>query len=346
MDQLIPVQNLYYLFCYAWNRLEEGRVVDVGGVESPRLVDLFAKVLVGGICHLIRRGLDRGYLSVAEEVGSLRGRILIQKSISMLARRTPRLVCQFDELDHDTLNNQILKTTLTRLIRTEGIDPDLSNQLQNLKRRAFQSVSEPQLYRQLFQQVQIHRHNAFYNFLLSICALVYESTLPEGDDNRYRFTDILRDEKKMPAVFQAFVRNFFAIEQSEYAVTPLQLSWDAIIDQDAEQRLLPTMITDIHLRSEKRRIIIDTKYYRNALQEYHEKKSIHSDNLYQIFSYLKNSEALDPAYAHAEGVLLYPAVGEKLTFRASFQGHPIQVRTINLDQPWQDIRSDLLNILH
>ena len=43
----IPIQNLYYLFLYAWNRLEEGQAVGVAGVDSPELVDLFGKVLAG-----------------------------------------------------------------------------------------------------------------------------------------------------------------------------------------------------------------------------------------------------------------------------------------------------------
>ena len=57
MSYPIPIENLDYLFCYAWNRLDEGRVVDVGRVESPELVDLFAKVLLGGVEHVLRRGI-------------------------------------------------------------------------------------------------------------------------------------------------------------------------------------------------------------------------------------------------------------------------------------------------
>ena len=59
MDSAIPVQNVYYLLCYAWNKLEEREVVDVATLDSTRLVDLFAKVLLGGTRHLIRRGFDR-----------------------------------------------------------------------------------------------------------------------------------------------------------------------------------------------------------------------------------------------------------------------------------------------
>ncbi|MBN2439660.1 MAG: hypothetical protein JXL20_13790 [Deltaproteobacteria bacterium] len=54
----IPIQNIYYLLCYAWNRLEERDIVDVTGIDSTNLADLFAKVLIGGVGHLFKRGFD------------------------------------------------------------------------------------------------------------------------------------------------------------------------------------------------------------------------------------------------------------------------------------------------
>jgi 5-methylcytosine-specific restriction enzyme subunit McrC len=92
-------------------------------------------------------------------------------------------------------------------------------------------------------------------------------------------------------------------------------------------------------------LIIDTKYYAETLQVHHGKSSLRSENLYQLFSYLKNSEALGPAYRSAEGILLYPAVGDNIAFKADIQGHCVRICTVNLDQPWQKIRSDLLGLL-
>ena len=60
MAEPIPIRNIYYLLCYAWNRLDEGAIVDVSGVDTTELADLFATVLIGGVHHLTRRGLDQG----------------------------------------------------------------------------------------------------------------------------------------------------------------------------------------------------------------------------------------------------------------------------------------------
>ena len=343
MEPRIPIQNLYYLFCYAWNRFEEGNVIDVGGVDSPELADFFAKVLSVGLKNLIRRGVNRGYVLVEEDLSRLRGRLNFHESMRLIVRSAPQLSCEYDELRYDIVTNQIIKATMFRLLRVPNIDETLALELRNLL-MVFENVSERRLSKPLFRQVQIHRNNAFYDFLIRICELIYDTTLPEYGGDRFRFSDILRDEQKMALVFENFVRNFLRLEQNEYQVTPLQLRWDAVADEEQLQ-MLPVMRTDIHLKKEGFRVIIDTKYYIEALQLHHGKRSIQSKNLYQLFSYLKNAEALGSAYKNVEGILLYPTVGDKIEFDAKIQGHHIRVCTINLDQPWREIRSDLLAVV-
>ena len=69
----IPIQNIYFLLCYAWNTLAEGRVVSVSQEECKTLAELFAHVLDGGVTHLLKRGLDRDYVTEEVDTSSLRG---------------------------------------------------------------------------------------------------------------------------------------------------------------------------------------------------------------------------------------------------------------------------------
>ena len=342
MPCAIPTQNLYYLFCYAWNRLEEGEVVDVGSVESPELGDLFAKVLVGGVQHLFRRGIDRQYVEHDDILPVVRGRISIAESLPFLMSRAPKLYCVYDELSVDILANRILKATLLRLASIPGIDRENVERIRTVN-RSLKDVSHVRLGKHHFQQVQIRRHNAFYGFLMNVCEFVYDFTLPEASGQGYRFTDILRDERKMALVFQAFIRNFLQIEQSKYQVSAIQLEWDAEGDTPSLDQL-PAMNTDVFLSSPTDRIIVDTKYYGEAMQQRFSKRTLHSDNLYQIFSYLKNSERRGVEFANSRGVLLYPTVADELDFRVTIQGHELRAVTLNLNQDWKRIRSDLLGL--
>ncbi|MCS3026687.1 hypothetical protein NXW75_29485 [Bacteroides xylanisolvens] len=48
------------------------------------------------------------------------------------------------------------------------------------------------------------------------------------------------------------------------------------------------MRTDITLTFKERTLIIDTKYYSKSMQCQFDKRTIHSNNLYQIHSYVMN----------------------------------------------------------
>ena len=55
----IPIKNLFYLLCYAWDVLEQGDATEVGTVEAPDLENLMASVLATRLERLMRRGLER-----------------------------------------------------------------------------------------------------------------------------------------------------------------------------------------------------------------------------------------------------------------------------------------------
>jgi 5-methylcytosine-specific restriction enzyme subunit McrC len=161
----IPIQNIYYLLCYAWDKLEEKEVIDVDPIESTSLADLFARVLISGTKHLVKRGFDRGYVAEHEWTGRLRGRILFQEAIRMNRMKSGRLPCLFDDLSYDVLHNQILKATMRRLIRSETVAGESSEGLAQLC-RLFSEIRDIELTNRLFGQVQLYRNNQFYDFLL------------------------------------------------------------------------------------------------------------------------------------------------------------------------------------
>jgi 5-methylcytosine-specific restriction enzyme subunit McrC len=166
--QYIPIQNIYYLLCYAWNKLEEGEVVNVEAIPNTQLVDLFAKVLLGGTHHLIRRGFDRGYLSFIDEGARVKGKIDFSTSFKKNLFLRGKSQYRYDELNYNVFHNQILKTTIARLIHIEGLSQDLKDGLVEILRR-LREVSTVPLSSGSFRRVQLHRNNHYYSFLLNIC---------------------------------------------------------------------------------------------------------------------------------------------------------------------------------
>jgi 5-methylcytosine-specific restriction enzyme subunit McrC len=340
----VPIQNIYYLLCYAWRFVPEDLALDVGGIQSSDALSLCAHVLTEGIDRLLRRGIDQGYTELTEDTSRLRGRVNITATISGLAWLQARAVCQFDELTPNTVNNRILRTTVRRLSNAR-IEPELIKRLRQVDRE-LSGIDTILLHASLFKRVQLHRNNAFYAFLLHICELVHLSLLPDRSaENSSWFRDILSDENYMAAVFEAFVRNFFTLKQSQFTVSRTQPKWSATAAEPTDLQFLPTMNTDVTLSSMGRKIIIDTKYYRDALQSNFGSRTVHSGNLYQLLSYLRGSSFEGHAGQSVEGMLVYPVGEQSVDLSYTIDGYPVRIYTLNLGQPWFRIEADLLSLV-
>jgi 5-methylcytosine-specific restriction enzyme subunit McrC len=195
---------------------------------------------------------------------------------------------------------------------------------------------------QSFRLIHLDRNSSFYRFLLNICELVQTARLPEEKGGHYRFQDFLRDERKMAYLFQYFVYNFLRLERRDLIVRRENIPWKVDSPCGSFGTLLPQMQTDISVISPRGKTIIDTKYYRQTLSNYYGVERIRSDHLYQMTSYLVNaSEPNQPV----GGILLYPLVDRELKERYSILGMTIRVETLNLDQPWNFLHSDLVGLL-
>lgn len=221
----IPIQNIYYLLCYAWNKLEEGSIVDIKGIETNQLYDLFAKVLINGTSRLLKMGMDRGYVSQNEILPGIKGRIDFNESLKKQLFKNALACCEFDELSHDILHNQILKSTIRKLALVENLDSSLKYELLSLYKR-FSNIEDIGLENKLFRRVQINRNNSFYGFIIKICELVNDNLLPSEEKGQSKFRDFVREERQMSALFEEFVRNFFKIEQSTYKVYREDIFWN------------------------------------------------------------------------------------------------------------------------
>jgi 5-methylcytosine-specific restriction enzyme subunit McrC len=100
------------------------------------------------------------------------------------------------------------------------------------------------------------------------------------------------------------------------------------------------MKSDIVLREAGHRIIIDTKFYQEPLGGQYEVNKVRSNNLYQILAYVQNAAAAFPE-EQVEGMLLYAAVGAELSFDYEILGRLIRVRSIDLDQSWHRVRTEI-----
>lgn len=92
---------------------------------------------------------------------------------------------------------------------------------------------------------------------------------------------------------------------------------------------------------------IHAKYYSHTTQTQYDKHTLHSNNMYQIFTYVKNRDYEFGDEDHkVSGMLLYAKTDEEIQPDNVYQmhGNQITVRTLDLNKPFSDIAKQLNTI--
>lgn len=340
----IPIANLYYILSYAWGYLPQGEVRPVSSEASVFPPDLFAELLAIHLERLNKKGLQKDYVEVTEEGRRLKGKMLVGKTISKALLQTGKVVCSFDEYTVNTLPNRIIKTTALRILSDRRVDKELTSRLHQALFK-WHSVEPIELDSRLFYSSTVQRQNRDYGFLMHLCEFVFNTTLPDTSPGKNRFIEFIRDERIMCRVFEEFVRNFFRYEKSEFHPKAESLEWSGKAVTEGAGNYLPILRTDISMTTPDRRLVIEVKYYQDgAVTSHFEKESLHSRNLYQLLSYLKNIQAREGV--NPEGTLLYAGTTKRLpSLYYELLGHKVCVRSLDLTQSWKAIREDLLSLV-
>ena len=339
----VPVANVYYMLLYAWRLIGTREPTAVTTEGSTTLQDLFAHVLADTVTDLLARGLDRGYVTRDEPIRGVRGRPDLPETVKRNLLASGQVHCRFDELEYDVLHNRIVKATLRRLSGA-GLHADNHNRVVHLYQK-LDAVSDTEIALHDFRRVQLHRNNARYEYALRLCELIYNELMVDTRSGRSRFREYGENEQQMGRLFEEFVRAFFERHHRGYKLRRVRdIPWSGTTPNLPDWKRLPRMIPDVVLESASRRVIIETKFYARTFAGSGRRQKVISDHLYQLLAYVQNRNAqfADPRH---EGILLYPVVHQAFAFEYVLMGCRLGVRSIDLNQPWPEIRRDLLAVL-
>ena len=352
MAALIPIQNLYYLLCYAWGLPEQRDWVSVDATSCPAVEDLLSRLLTRGADVLLKRGISKEYRTHEEELAGIKGKLELAQTLKKNCFREGKTICTLDELTGDILLNQIVYTSMYRLLGDKELDKDVRKDLR-LSFLRFPKVEIIHLDQASFKDVRLNRNNRFYRLILNVCELLYERLLPEQNrPGEYKFLDFTRDENKMNAIFESFLLNFYRQEcAQEFPIVKrsiIHFKLKAIEEEDED--LLPEMITDVTLDNPDsgKRIILDAKYYKEMLTaRFETAKKLRRDHISQIISYVSNQEDKEKPYTlTTKGIMVYPKTGiQEETFDFTQDAHQYRFCTVDLAQDWHLIHQRLLNII-
>ena len=338
---MIPIQNIYYMLSYSFSVLNEQGYKSIATEKFDNIAELMAAILVKGIATQLKRGLQKEYIGRTEELSLLRGKIDVSESVKTQTMLKSQMVCSYDEFSVNGLMNRILKSTVYLLLKSD-ISAKRKKELKKLM--VFFADVELIDLNIVNWNIQYNRTNQTYQMMISICYLVVKGLLQTNSYGNTKLMDFI-DEQRMCYLYGKFILQYYKKEFPQLSVNASRISWQL---DNGEDTLLPIMQSDISLQKDNTVLIIDAKYYSHTTQVKYDKHSLHSNNLYQIFTYVKNKDyELRQQKHEVSGMLLYAKTDEDIQPNNVYQmsGNQISVKTLDLNLPFSDISRQLNDIV-
>ena len=334
---MIPIKNIYYMLSYAFQMLNEQGYKNLATENFDNAGDLCAAILIRGISYQLKRGLGREYISETDTISAIRGKIEITESIKNQSMIRSQMVCTYDEFSVNSPLNQIIKSTVMLLLKAD-ISKARKKELRKLM-VYFADVSVVDV-RSINWSINYNRNNQTYRLLITICYLVVKGLLQSKSDGSVKMMDFL-DEQRMCRLYEKFILEYYKKHYPQIRTAASQIDWAL---DDGIGTMLPAMQSDIMLSYQKgeidKTLIIDAKYYAHTTQVQYDVHTLHSNNLYQIFTYVKNKATKGGEVA---GMLLYAKTDEEIYPNNEYQmsGNKITVRTLDLNCEFENIAAQL-----
>ena len=337
---MIPIRNIYYMLSYAFQILQEQSYNNILTEEFDNVAELCSAILSKGISMQLKRGLNKDYTEVKEPLSAIKGKIDISDSIKTFSVTKSQLVCSYDEFSENSYFNKILKTTVMLLLKAD-ISKAIKKELKNLM-MYFANVDTLDAHN-IDWHVRYNKNNQSYQMLLSICYLVIKGLLQTQQDGTSKLMNFI-DEQRMCRLYEKFILEYYRKHFPSLSANAEQIPWQL---DDGIGDMLPVMQTDIMLKRDNRVLIIDAKYYTRTTQSQYDTHTLHSANLYQIFTYVKNKECeLKDKEHKVSGMLLYARTDEEIQPNTTYymSGNRIDVRSLDLNCDFSAIKEQLNSI--
>ena len=192
-----------------------------------------------------------------------------------------------------------------------------------------------------WKRLHYSKNNRNYELLMNVCYFVLDGMLQTTEKGEYKMTAF--SDEHMARLYEKFILEYYYQHHTYLSeVKSGRIKWN-LVGENSESmiRFLPAMQTDIMLRLKEKTLIIDAKYYGRTLQKQFDKYSLHSNNMYQIFTYVKNLDK--DSTGNVAGILLYAKTDEDITPDAAFNigGNRIGAKTLDLNKEFPLIAAQL-----
>ena len=285
-------------------RLSDDATLEASG---DSLLELVVLLFVEASERVLRQGLLSGYVEREDDLPIVRGRILGDRQLLERFGQLDRIICRFDELEHDVVENQLLTAALQvasprvtsvglqrRISRLRGVLEPIcdTNQLNLAGARTTMT----------YNRLNAHYETAHQLVWLLFDALGIDDLFAPGEAQSFSFL------LNMNQLFERFVTRIVeqVLPAARYRVTS-QSPFKSVVWNVSSQRPYTSIIPDVVVerRGESDcRVAIDAKY------KLYDERGFDQGDIYQTFLYAFALGATASGGVPTS-LLLYPATAEE-----------------------------------
>ena len=120
----IPIRNLWHMFLYDWDAWQMKDHWRAEVENAPSLDALLGSILASLVQQRLRIGLGRNHKHEESLISGVRGRVDFAQSLKRLAFQHGRAYCRYETYSANIPKNQIVRSTLARLVQVGEFGPD------------------------------------------------------------------------------------------------------------------------------------------------------------------------------------------------------------------------------
>ena len=354
-DQSIPIKNLFFMLCYAWNVLSIKDTVKLEEEKIENVYNLLTRLLVFGVRKIVKQGFNRSYVEKEEPLQTVHGKICINETVKLRLKKEVKCVCTYDDFSKNNKFNQIVKFTMNGVLKNQIVDEKLKREIKELL-FFFNGIDTLEPSKEIISRLNFNRNNQYYKMLIHVCVMIHEGTMADEKTGQKVFKDFFQGDQ-MQRVYEKFILNFYNInlDKVKYKVHAPKINWKLDKEDSSWNDFFELEFdhgerrTDIVIENKnmKYQFIIDAKYYRDMLiEKYHnsESNTYRTAHLNQIRGYILDSDYEGRKF----GALVYPTVyNDKYDkgILAPIKDAYIILKTLDLNRDWKIIHDDLMTLV-
>jgi 5-methylcytosine-specific restriction enzyme subunit McrC len=336
-ERLLAQHNLLYMLSFTRKLPFEERDLAALKLQKMPLMEILIRLFANRLLEELRRGVDHAYVQREENLPAVKGKILLNRHLTLNSAHKERFYVGFDEFLDDTPLNRIIKATCRRLL---ALSANSETQRLLLEGTAiFDEVSDI-IPTHHFDQVHLHRNNERFQALLDFCRIVWHGQSPNpsaGDSHTFSLLF------PMEQLFEEFIARFIRRHATSLGLwrDDIRIQSEGcsryLLQEEQSKRSRFKLLPDLLLKEGTGvRLILDTKWKCLKSDDEDVKNGVSQADMYQMYAYSTRFDCNDV-------VLLYPDTGDVAPKTYCLFGDEekrIRVAVINLNR---DLKKDMIN---